>query len=145
MTIGQISRTQVDAARVNDTAKAAGQRMLSRNVGSLVVVDENDIPLGVLTDRDLALRVVGRGLDPNCVEVAEIMTSGPVTIAGQRPIDEALAMMRRHGVRRLVVLDGEERLLGVVSLDDVLVHLAEEMHQASLLFAGTSLRSPAES
>jgi CBS domain-containing protein len=144
MTVGQISRTEVDVARSNDTAKAAGQRMLSRNVGSLVVVDENGAPLGVLTDRDLALRVVGQGLDPNSVEVAEVMTQGPVTIAGQRPVEEALAVMRRRGVRRLVVLDRDQCLDGVVSLDDVLVHLAEEMHQASVLLTGTSLRSPAE-
>jgi CBS domain-containing protein len=96
------------------------------DVGTLVVIDEDAIPTGILTDRDIALRCVGRSLDPDATEVADIMTA-PVSTAGEHlPIEEAVGRMAGAGTRRLVITDSSDRLVGILAMDDVLDLLVEE-------------------
>jgi CBS domain-containing protein len=99
--------------------------MEQRHVGALVVV-ERDRPIGIVTDRDLALRALGRWRGPN-VPVAEVMSTELVVVHVGDRLDEALYTMRRTGVRRLPIVDDTGFLVGVVSLDDLLVLLTGEL------------------
>ena len=127
MSITELMSRQVDTARASDTAQAAAQRMGARNVGTLVVADAERKALGIVTDRDLALRVVGAGLDPNRVPVGDVMTRNPVTIQEEDSPDEALGLMRLHSTRRLPVVDQRGTMIGIVSSDDLLTALAREL------------------
>ncbi len=128
MSVGRICSREVDLADESETVQAAGGRMAARNVGTLVVVDAAGRPVGILTDRDLTLRVIGLGRDPNIVTVAQVMTRDPATVSEETPIEQALDSMRRHGVRRLPVVGSDGRLAGLLSMDDVLELLIEEFH-----------------
>jgi CBS domain-containing protein len=108
------------------TLVQAARRMLESEVGSVVVADAGRV-LGVLTDRDVALAVAcPREFDPQ-TRVDRVMTPRPVMIRSGAPLSEGLELMRAHTIRRLVVVDGDERLVGVVSLDDVLIQVGNAM------------------
>lgn len=138
MTVGRICVREVDLADSNETVKAAAQRMAARNVGTLVVLDPRRKPLGLLTDRDLALRVVGRGLDPLTTLVSEVMTRELTRIAEDTPIEDALRRMRSLGVRRMPVVDHDGVLVGIVSVDDFVSLLAEEFGDLGGVLARSS-------
>jgi CBS domain-containing protein len=131
MTVGRICIREVDLAEPNESARVAAQRMAARCVGTLLVVDAGRRPLGILTDRDLALRVMAKGGDPDTVRVRDVMTNSPRTVTESTPIEDALDAMRRHGVRRLPVVDGDGALIGILSFDDVLALLIEEFRSMS--------------
>jgi CBS domain-containing protein len=97
--------------------------MRQHHVGDVVVVadeDEERSPLGIVTDRDLAVKVIAGGLDPSTTRVATLMRT-PVVIA-QESEDSVpvLERMRMHGVRRVPVVDGQGVVVGIVTLDDIL-------------------------
>jgi CBS domain-containing protein len=144
MTVGRICQREVDLAQATEPVRVAARRMESRNVGSLVVIDEGERPMGILTDRDLVLRVVAEGLDADATLVAQVMTSQPRTVSEDTPIEDALGLMRSASVRRLPVVDRKGRLVGVVSLDDILSLLAEEFEEVGKLLERTSPRALAD-
>ncbi len=126
MSAGSICRREVLVAGLGESARTAAQRMREHNVGTLVVRDENGRPAGILTDRDLVLRVMAEGKDPAVTPVLEVMTVVPKKVAEDTPIENALALMRSEECRRLPVVGRDGKLVGVLSLDDVLELLAEE-------------------
>jgi CBS domain-containing protein len=95
----------------------AARVMRSEDVGSLPVV-EDDRLVGVVTDRDIAVRVVAEGKDPDAVSVGEIQSSDPVTVDPKQDLREALTQMARHQVRRVPVVDNG-RIVGVLAQADV--------------------------
>jgi CBS domain-containing protein len=99
--------------------------MAQYRVGSLVVVDLDSKPIGILTDRDIAVKCVGDGLGGD-VRLDEIMTRPVSTVHEDTPIDQSLRHMAAAKVRRMVVVDGVGRLVGLLSLDDIVDLLAEE-------------------
>lgn len=133
MTVGKICRREVDLAEPHESARAAAQRMLQRQVGSLIVVDAMRVPIGIVTDRDLVVKVMAKGLAPDVATVREAMTSQPHYVHEDTAIEEALRAMRVHRHRRLPVVDDDGRLLGVVTMDDVVVLIAEEMQSIGKL------------
>lgn len=135
MSVGNICHREVDTAKADESVQAAGQRMGTRGVGTLVVLDGGRHPVGILTDRDLAVRVVGQGLQPSEVTVGEVMSSEVQTIHERTEIEEALTTMRAKAVRRLPIVGDTGKLLGVVSLDDILAHLAHEFSDLKRLLA----------
>jgi CBS domain-containing protein len=106
----------VDAARL----------MREHHVGLLVVSAEGR-PLGVITDRDIVLVAVAAGIDPQAVTVRDAMTPDPVTLTADTALEEALDSFRMAGVRRAPVVDDGGRLVGVLSVDDVVDHLALQL------------------
>ena len=137
MTIGRICQRQVDTADSKELARAAARRMATRCVGTLVVLDADKRPVGILTDRDLAVRVLAEGLNPDTTPVADVMTRHPATVNENSAIEDVLALMRSKSVRRMPVVDKQGRLVGLVSVDDVLALLAEEFrHRGRLLGKG---------
>jgi CBS domain-containing protein len=102
----------------------AARRMLSEDVGSLPVVDGEAL-VGMVTDRDLVLKVVAKDLDPNKVPVADVCTQNPVTVDAEESLDEALQRMAKEQVRRLPVVSGGQ-LIGILAQADVARHTNAE-------------------
>ncbi len=113
----------VDAAC---TIQQAAKLLDEVGVGSVVVVDADDRPLGIATDRDLVRRGIAHGLSPEA-RVDSVMTSPAVVIDADTDLHDAFAAFRRHAIRRLVVVrDG--RLVGTLTVDDLLVNLAADLN-----------------
>ena len=100
------------------TVEEAARLMKKEDVGPLPIV-ENGAVTGVLTDRDIVLRVVAEGKDPSRTDVGEIATHDLVTIDPDQTLDEAMRLMARHKVRRLPVCEEDGRLVGIVAQADV--------------------------
>lgn len=112
------------------TALEAARLMRQKSIGDVIVVDDPDedlSPVGVVTDRDLAIKVIAAGLDPAKTSVAEIMHTPVVTADEAEDTSVAIARMRYHGVRRLPVTARNGNLVGVVTLDDLLRRLRYEV------------------
>jgi CBS domain-containing protein len=106
--------------------------MRRENIGS-VVIQENGAPIGIVTDRDLALRVIAEERDPADVTVDKVMSPFPVFSNPHRDIREALDSMLEMGVRRLPAINAKGLVIGMLSLDDILIELAEELGKVKRL------------
>jgi len=126
MPIGDYCQRDVRTIAVDATLRSAAQQMADENVGCLVVVAGKSVR-GILTDRDLALRVIREGLDPDKTNVAAALTHDPLTIHAHSPLRVATGLMHRRAVRRLPVVDDREELIGVIALDDLLPVIAREL------------------
>lgn len=133
MSVGRICIREVDTAEAGETAFRAAERMLQRAVGTLVVVNYAHEPIGIVTDRDLVERVVAKGRHPLETQLRDVMTVGPTAIFENSPIESALSLMRSGKFRRLPVVDANQRLVGLVSLDDILMLLAGEFTEVGKL------------
>jgi CBS domain-containing protein len=120
----EFMHTPLFACSPSATLTMAAQEMETHNVGSLVVTDREDRILGMVTDRDIAL-AIGRGSAPD-TPVDRISTHSVVTIRTDADAHEAAALMGRKGVWRLPVTDDGGRPVGMVSLNDVFGHVAQE-------------------
>lgn len=127
MSVGKICTRIVATASEAERVREVAARMEAHNVGTVVVVDGERSPTGILTDRDIAIRCVGKGRDPDHTPVSEIMTRPVRTARLSTPIEDALDTMRRWAVRRIVVVDDDGALAGVLAVDDVLDLLVEEV------------------
>jgi CBS domain-containing protein len=108
----------------------AARAMRDRNVGSVIVYDEGTV-VGILTDRDVVLALAdGRFLDGH-QRVSELMTRDPVCLESRADVDTGLARMRMHRVRRMPVLNEQGELVGIVSLDDMLMHMGRTLGTAA--------------
>jgi CBS domain-containing protein len=129
--ISEVMTQGVVTAQTDDTLRSIGELMRDRNVGSVVICD-GERPVGVITDRDLALAVVADRVEPD--DTARSHASAPiVTGEVEMDIEEAVAVMIQHRIRRLPVLQGEE-LAGIVTIDDLAVR-AGDLHQAQQITA----------
>ena len=126
MSVGRICTRDVDTAGPKESAVDVARRMRERQVGTMVVVDERAQPMGLITDRDIALRVVAAGREGARTPVVEIMTPMPTAVLEDTSIESALGHMRVGRMRRLPVVNGAGALIGIVTLDDILALLAEE-------------------
>jgi len=107
----------------------AAHLMRQRHVGDLVVVDDPDgdrIPLGVVTDRDIVVEVLGNDLDPGRTKLTDIMRTPVVIAAETEDTMQVIERMRMHGVRRIPVVGDGGKLVGVVTLDDLLKQFAAD-------------------
>ena len=98
--------------------------MRLEHVGSLVVVNDDQTPLGMITDRDIAIEVVARNLDPMKLTVRDVMTTPVVTAGPSESMVVALARMREFGVRRLPIVDEDGKLVGVISNSNLVEELS---------------------
>jgi predicted transcriptional regulator len=131
MPVSEFCNREVVVVRRGDSIDTAAKLMREYHVGDVVVVDQRDsvqIPLGVITDRDVVIEVVAAGVSPEQVTAGDIMSDELVSIEAEADLLDATARMRREGVRRIVVVDSDGGLLGILALDDVLEILAEEMN-----------------
>jgi CBS domain-containing protein len=113
----------------------AAEVMREQNVGSIVVADRGK-PLGVITDRDLVVRVMARNEDPSELTVGEVMSKDPGFVIRTRSIDEVLSTMRQLGVRRIPVVDEKGELDGLVSMDDLIVAISGQLEDLAVVISG---------
>jgi len=110
-------KTLVDAAR----------RMAELDVGVMPICGSDDRLRGMLTDRDIVVKALARGMDPSATKVSELAQGTPVVTTVDASIDEALDLMRENTVKRLPVIDENKRLCGIVSEGDLAKHIPREM------------------
>lgn len=101
------------------------RQMRVEHVGSLVVVDQDGKPIGMLTDRDITIEGVARGVDVDQTTVRDLMTAPVVTATESEGMVTALARMREFGIRRLPIIDSEGKLVGVVTNSNLIKELSE--------------------
>ena len=126
MTLRDLVIEGVETAGPSATAEALAMRLEEANIGSIIIEEEME-PVGVVTDRDLALRVVARDGDPATLTASDIMTETPVTIDVEAGLLDVTQLMRQHAVRRIPVVGEDGKLVGIITLDDVLRLLAWEI------------------
>jgi len=146
MPIGEICSREVVCAKRDTTVKTAARLMREQHVGSIVVVEEPEekrIPTGIVTDRDITVAVVALGLDPDVIQIGDIMGTNLVSVKEDWGIAEVVELFQLKGVRRLVVTDSNGYLVGIVAADDVLSLLAEEMSALASMVGGERKREAA--
>ncbi|MFN8544237.1 MAG: CBS domain-containing protein [Candidatus Binatia bacterium] len=126
MSVGRICIREVDTASPQENVLDVARRMRDRQVGTVVIVDDQGRPMGLLSDRDVTVRIVAAGRDAIRTPVEEAMTPMPTVVLEDTPIEAALGHMRTGRMRRLPVVNGAGKLLGIVTLDDVIGLLVEE-------------------
>lgn len=127
-----------------DTAFEAAQLMKSEDVGSIPVVNDQQTRTleGIVTDRDLAMKVVAEGLDPKNTKVEAVMSTGIVTCGPDNDVNEAIQSMEQHQVRRIPIVDDSNRLVGIIAQADIATRMnapettAEVVEQISEAAAG---------
>jgi len=130
MNVGEICSRIVVVAECSTPVQQAAKLMRDNHIGALVVTEGGDgarRAIGIVTDRDLVVEVVAADVDYRGLTVGDIMSGKPETLKENAGVFETVAQMRRDGVRRLVVVDANEHLLGIVAMDDLLPVLAEEL------------------
>jgi CBS domain-containing protein len=125
MTIAEIANTRVITTRPSTPLSEVADLMARNDVGT-VVVQSTDAPVGIITDRDLALAVAAEGMDPTQHTAADVMTQNLVTVSPEAGIFEVTELMAQASVRRIPLVETAE-LVGIVSFDDVLRRFAEEL------------------
>ena len=118
-----------------DSVFAAAQLMKSEDVGPIPVIRDKQTKKleGIVTDRDLALKVVAEGLDPKNTRVEEVMTTGVITCGADSDINDALELMQQHQVRRVPVVDDDDKLIGIISQADVATRVEQPRKTAAVV------------
>jgi CBS domain-containing protein len=124
-TAREIMTGGVECIGENETLELAAQKMKDLDVGSLPICGEDNRLKGMVTDRDIVVKVLAGGQDPRAVKAGELGQGKPVTIGADDSIEEAIKTMQSHQVRRLPVIDGHE-LVGILSQADVARNYPED-------------------
>lgn len=130
MAIGEFCNRDVVFATREMSLQEAAQLMREYHVGDLVVVDEVDgkrVPVGIVTDRDMVIELIAKSLNLDEFSVGDIMAPQLVSVQEKEGVFETIRLMRAKGIRRIPVVNSEGGLAGIVSADDILELLAEEM------------------
>jgi CBS domain-containing protein len=120
-TLKEIMTPQVDTISPDATAEDASARMKDLNIGAIPVCDEDGL-IGMLTDRDLVVRVMAQRRDPKAVRVGEAMTPEVSYCFEDDDVGKAAQLMSQKQIRRLPILSQSKKLVGIVSLGDLAVH-----------------------
>jgi CBS domain-containing protein len=130
--IGEYCNREVVFATKNMSIPEAAQLMRQHHVGDLIVVDETDgkrIPVGIVTDRDIVIEIIAKSLDLNDFDVGDIMSPQLVNMQNNETVFDTIRLMRAKGIRRIPVVNQEGSLEGIMTVDDILGILAEEMSE----------------
>lgn len=118
-----------------DTVDKAAKIMKMEDVGSVPVIDQERTRtlIGIVTDRDLAIHVVAEGLDPRTIRVEDVMTRDPVRCKLDEDVEEALDAMKDYQIRRIPVVDEQNRIVGIISQADVATRLKDSDETAEVV------------
>lgn len=123
MRVGEYCNREVVVLEQEGSVTEAARIMREYHVGDVVVVRSQQgkqIPVGILTDRDIALEIVAKSADPDIVSAGDAMSYELVTVNQDDDLMHAIEIMRDKGIRRLPVVDHDEALIGILTVDDVL-------------------------
>ncbi len=136
MNIGRICNREVVIALASDPLSLAAREMCDQHVGMVVVIEEREgkrLPIGVVTDRDIVRNQLSHSADLFCLSVGQAMTGKPLALLESESIVDAIDRLRVRGVRRAPVMDADGVLVGVVSMDDLLAAVSEQLAGLSRL------------
>ena len=125
MSLGRFSRSVI-TCKPDELVTAAAHKLRDHRVGC-VVLERDGKPFGILTDRDVAIRVVAGGLDPRVTKVVDVATLDPVVVRDLEGVETVARRMREYGVRRLPVVDEAGALCGIITADDLVRVLGREL------------------
>ena len=126
-TVSQVMRTKLETVNQSSTAQEASKRMRDKRVSSLVVIDEEEAPIGIVTERDLVRQVCSKDISSNNIIIHHIMSSPIVTIDVNASIEEVAEKMIQKKVRHLLIVD-ENRLSGIITPSDFTTYLRENLN-----------------
>jgi CBS domain-containing protein len=119
MQCSTLMKSDVECCGLDQTVEHAAERMADRGIGFLPVCDDERNVVGALTDRDIVLRVVARGLSASVTRVREVYTKDVIACPATSELSSAEQLMSKHKKSRIICLDGRGRLAGVISLSDI--------------------------
>ena len=125
MNVAAICTRLPETISQDDTVLTAARQMMDHEVGTLVVTDSEGMPEGIVTDRDIVVRCVAEGLNPDKTKVGRVMTTDVHTVHEEVSVELALEELADKEVRRLVVVNDAGHVCGIVSLDDFLEGIVE--------------------
>jgi CBS domain-containing protein len=137
MRVKEIMTRGVECVAPEATLQQAARKMRELDVGILPICNEDGMPIGMVTDRDIVVRGVAGGQNPQSCDIRTIMTPETICCNEDQDVQEAANMMQEHQIRRLLVLDDRQRLVGIVSLGDLAVD-AGDVELAGDALAGVS-------
>ena len=119
----------------SDTVEKAAQLMKREDVGPIPVVEsyQTNRLIGIITDRDLAIKVVAEGRDPTATRLEEVMTRNPVACRAEDELQKVLKAMEEHQVRRIPVVDDQDHIIGIIAQADVATRIGEPMKTAEVV------------
>ncbi len=126
MKVKTVMSRPVVAVTSKDSIRTAATLLRKHNVGALPVLDGTR-SIGIVTDRDLVIRVFTELFDPGALTVGDVMSPNPVTCHEDQTVDEAAAIMGEHQIRRLPVVDLFQNLIGMISVGDIAENVSEEL------------------
>jgi CBS domain-containing protein len=138
MTIGQVCNREVVFIHKQASIPEAARLMREYHVGDLVVIKEKTgkrVPVGIITDRDIVLEVIAEGVDMDDVSVGDIMSDKLVTARESDGLLETIKLMRATGIRRLPVVNDDNELAGILSVDDLIDLFSEQIADLARLIA----------
>ncbi len=138
MTVGAICNREVITVQRDATVLHAAKLMRQYHVGDVVVIEnrkDKAVPIGIVTDRDVVVEVIATELDSTVITVGDIMVISLAVVKSSTGVLEAIQQMTSKGVRRLPVVDESGSLMGIITLDDLLLLLAKEFGALSKLVA----------
>ena len=137
MFVGEICNRQVVICKQEDSIQQAAELMRDKHVGDVVVVDHKEnkhFPVGILTDRDIVIEIIAEEVNPNDVAVKDVMSGELTSVKEEDHLIETIEKMRDKGVRRVLVVNRDGSLEGILSVDDVIELVAELLSDLVNLF-----------
>ena len=138
MTIGTICNREVITVQRDATVLHASVLMRQHHVGDVVVIEyrkNKTVPIGIITDRDIVVELVATELDCKVITVGDIIISKLIAVKDSAGVFEAIQLMSSKGVRRLPVVNDDGGLVGIITLDDLLLLLSKELAALTKLIA----------
>ena len=136
MTAGEYCNREVVITGQDVSVTEAAMLMKQHHVGDLVVVEkqgEKTLPIGIITDRDIVIEVIAQKADPDSLIIKDIMSTDLITVEEKEALLDTLALMQNQGVRRIMVVDAQGSLQGLLSADDAIELIAEAMNNLTKL------------
>ena len=130
MQVSDIMTVDPETCLSTDSLQSVANKMADGDYGSVPVVDDGRL-VGVITDRDIAVRAVAQGMGPE-TEVSEVMTPDPVCVGPDTDVEEAAEIMQEEQIRRLFVTDDDDQLIGVVALGDIALEEDDDLSGETL-------------
>jgi CBS domain-containing protein len=115
----EVMKRRLTSIGIEATVAKAAKSMCHDAVGSVIILDHNK-PIGIVTEEDIACKVVAKDLKPSTVHVNDIMSTPLITVSADKTVGDAARMMIKHKVRRLPIIDGHNKVIGIVTVRDLL-------------------------
>lgn len=131
MSAGEYCNREVVIVDKSESLEEAIKLMRNHHVGDVIVVDDQEqsrIPVGIVTDRDIIVKLLAKEVSLNAVNITDVMSDELVTVNEQVKLIDAIKLMRQEGVRRVPVVNAQGGLVGILTVDDLVELIAEQLN-----------------